>query len=471
MLSCQGMVAASSELTFPVTLGRYELLAPIASGGMATVYLARAGGVGGFSRQVAVKVLNAKATSNLGATATEDLLAEARLAGRIRHRSVVPVIDVGHAEVGYYLVMDYVEGTSLAHLQQAAAHFEQRLPTAIALQILSEALEGLHAAHEAKDEQGAPLGVVHRDFSPQNILVGVDGTTRLTDFGIARSLDRTQYTKTGVVKGKLSYMSPEQAQGLALDRTSDVWAAGVIAWELLSGRRLFDGDPVPTLLKLVSGEPPLLSSVCPDVPLPLAEAVASALVADRQRRCASAEEFRRRLLAACSGRVELASAEEVGEYVNSVAYEQLQRLRAAPLTAGRPPKEPISSSERDQSRASVTPNHAVAGERPWPRRARWTLAGALTLAAALAALALVLATRSARPPEASKETKADPLAKPMPSGPAVTAATSEVLPADQAATLAPAAAQPSPAASRRPPQPSKAQASKRKSTDLAPSPY
>ena len=160
----------------------------------------------------------------------------------MQHPMIVPVMDVGQSEDGFYLVMDYVDGASLSEVMKQC----NPLPRGIALRILSDVLQGLHAAHTAKDEKGRDLGIVHRDFSPQNILVGTDGRSRLTDFGIARATTRAEYTRTGLVKGKVAYMSPEQAEGKALDARTDVWAAGVVAWEMFSAKRMYPRmDPCP----------------------------------------------------------------------------------------------------------------------------------------------------------------------------------------------------------------------------------
>src|SRR5262249_42183711 len=159
------------------------------------------------------------------------------------------------------------EGDSLAAiLQNVAKKGRQRLPIPIALRILDDALSGLECAHALKDDEGRPLGVVHRDFSPQNILVGLDGISRLTDFGIAKVTGSVGLTRSGVVKGKAAYLSPEQAQGLPMDRRSDVWSAGVVAWELLAGRRLYPtGNDVATILQVCTETPPRLRTVRPEI--------------------------------------------------------------------------------------------------------------------------------------------------------------------------------------------------------------
>src|SRR5580704_13773364 len=198
---------------------------------MATVYLARTVGPGGFTTEVALKLTHAHLREN--PEFSHDLLEEAKLVARIRHHNVVPVIDVGEDPRGIYLVMEYVEGDSLAGLFKRAGS-TRPIPLAIAARFMLDALEGLHAAHELRDEAGQLLGLVHRDFTPHNILIGTDGVARLADFGIAKAATRLGNTRMGMVKGKIAYMPPEQAKGLTLDRRCDVWAAA--SWPGSSSR-------------------------------------------------------------------------------------------------------------------------------------------------------------------------------------------------------------------------------------------
>ena len=183
------------------------------------------------------------------------LLQEAKIAARVQHLNVVSVVEAGDDPVGLFLVLDYIEGDTLSGLSRALHKQNRALPLRISGRILLDAMAGLQAAHELCDDDGQPMNLVHRDFSPQNILVGIDGIGRLTDFGIAKA-QGTQVTATGVLKGKVSYMSPEQARGRSLDRRSDVWAAGVIAWELLAGRRMFaKQSETETLLAIAENTP------------------------------------------------------------------------------------------------------------------------------------------------------------------------------------------------------------------------
>ena len=191
-------------------LGRYEVLAQLASGGMAGVYLARALGVAGFERLVAIKGLHPHLAHEPEFIAM--FLDEARLAARIRHPNVVPTLDISDTQdAGYYLVMEYIEGDHLGALLQQASKPARACRSPIALRIIVDALDGLHAAHELTDEDGQPLNLVHRDVSPQNILVGIDGVARITDFGVAKAEVRLSTTRDGQLKGKLAYMAPEQA--------------------------------------------------------------------------------------------------------------------------------------------------------------------------------------------------------------------------------------------------------------------
>lgn len=281
---------SSSSALFGRRLGRYQVLNRLAVGGMGSVYAARALGVAGFERLFAVKVLHPHLANEREFIAM--FLDEARLAARIHHTNVVSTIDVSSApETGYYLVMDYVAGDHLGALMRRAARCGERLPVRDALRIVVDALGGLAAAHELGDEAGNPLNLVHRDVSPQNIMVGSDGIARLTDFGVARAENRLSTTREGQFKGKLCYMAPEQAVEGQVDQRSDLFAMGVVLWECITGRRLFWNDRPATVLYKICREPiPAPSSV--DVELKRFDPVLSrALERDVDRRFQSAVEF------------------------------------------------------------------------------------------------------------------------------------------------------------------------------------
>jgi len=232
-------------------VGRYLLYEKIGSGGMASVHLGRLLGPVGFSRTVAIKRLHAQFTDS--AEFVSMFVDEARLAARIRHPNVVPTLDVVTSDGELFQVMEYVQGESLARLLRVLSARRELIPLRIVSAILCDVLHGLHAAHETKDEHGAPLQIVHRDVSPHNVLVGVDGTTRVLDFGIAKAVHRTQQTQGGQLKGKLAYMAPEQISKGETDRAADVYAAAVVLWEALTGKRLFVADTQGELVKLILG--------------------------------------------------------------------------------------------------------------------------------------------------------------------------------------------------------------------------
>ena len=299
----------------PERIGRFELLVPIGMGGMGSVYLAHSEVLPGVTRNYAIKLMHTELRAN--PQMANMLMSEARIAARIQHPNVVSVIEATESEHGLFLVMPYVEGDSLAALVSAAHEEGELVPLRVCGKVLRDALTGLHAAHEQTDEQDEPLELVHRDFSPHNILVGMDGISLLTDFGIAKALCNTTTTATGMVKGKVAYLSPEQARGERLDRRCDVWAAGVVAWEMLTSQRLFgDKTDAAKLLKIVTGAPlPLVSSVRSDVPPLIDHAIAAALERDTSRRLATAQVLRDRLDEGFRELGGVASEQEVAEYV------------------------------------------------------------------------------------------------------------------------------------------------------------
>ena len=248
--------------------GRYEILFKLASGGMATVYVGRARGSMGFSQLVAIKEPHPHLLDD--PQYRKELVAEARLASLIHHVNVVDVRDVYVASDDVHgrqirLVMDYIEGASLGELLVAASRAGEKLPARVVMRIVLDACAGLHAAHELVDEKGRAVGLVHRDVSPQNLLVGVDGATRVSDFGVAKATAMAT-TNSGSLKGKLAYMSPEYVQGRAIDRRVDVFAIATVAWEALAGKRLFRGEnDVDTAQRILSRDAPPLSSEVPDL--------------------------------------------------------------------------------------------------------------------------------------------------------------------------------------------------------------
>ncbi|MEZ4302467.1 MAG: serine/threonine-protein kinase [Polyangiaceae bacterium] len=305
---------------------RYELLFKLASGGMASVYVGRLRGAGGFWRLVAIKKAHAHLMEDR--SFRRMLVEEARLASRIHHPNVVPVLDVEQASDHLLLVMDYIEGASLSEL--LAAHPAEPLPPRLAIRIALDACAGLAAAHDLKDASGHPLQIVHRDVSPQNLLVGVDGLSRLTDFGIAKSAHRGSTTTTGALKGKLAYMAPEYVDGKTPDQRCDVFALGVVIWEALANRRLFRGDSeIETLKRVVEAQAPLLSTVAPWVNPELDPVLAAALAKDPDERFTSAKALGNALEIAARRADLVGTAEEVGAHVRALfapTFEERRRF-------------------------------------------------------------------------------------------------------------------------------------------------
>ncbi|MEZ4225625.1 MAG: serine/threonine-protein kinase [Polyangiaceae bacterium] len=301
-------------------MGRYAIYGEVASGGMATVHFGRLVGQVGFSRTVAIKRLHPQFAKDPDFVSM--FVDEARLAARIQHPNVVPTLDIVALEDELFLVMEYVQGEALSKLIRAARRANQTVPLRVALSIMAGALHGLHAAHEAKSERGQPLGIVHRDVSPQNILVGTDGVSRVLDFGVAKAAMRATSTRDGQMKGKIAYMAPEQMRGKEVDRRTDVFAAGIVLWEALTGRRLFDGnDPGEVLTKLLEAEIPPPSTVEASIPQDVDQMVMRALRRQMDGRYATAREFAVDL--ENSGYVAL--PRKVGEWVEEIGGDSLNR--------------------------------------------------------------------------------------------------------------------------------------------------
>ena len=313
------MAAALQATAAPRVVGRYVLYGEIASGGMATVHFGRLIGPAGFARPVAIKRLHAQFARD--PDFVKMFFDEARLAARIAHPNVVPTLDVVSADDEVFLVMDYVRGTSLAQLVRTARRNGERIAPLIAVGVVSGMLQGLHAAHEAKNDRGERLDLVHRDVSPQNVLVGTDGIPRLLDFGVAKASGRLQTTRDGQLKGKLAYMAPEQVRGEPLTRRTDIYAASVVLWEVLTGKRLFYAESEATVLsRVLTGEVLGPSVVVPEVPQPLDRVVLRGLERDPARRYATAREMAADL-ETCIG---VASATEIGDWVERTAADELR---------------------------------------------------------------------------------------------------------------------------------------------------
>lgn len=320
-------------------IGRYHLIAELAQGGMGVVHLAVAHGPAGFDKLLAIKELRPELAREEAYVAM--FLEEARLAGRLQHKNIVQTFEVGYAGDLPHIVMEFLDGRSLGRIVRKLRETE-RLPLAAHLRIIAEMLEGLHHAHELRDFDGQPVGVVHRDVSPLNVFVTFDGQVKVVDFGIAKAVDSSLETKAGIVKGRIAYMAPEQAWGTKVDRRADLYSVGVMLWEAIAGRRLWHGVHEVELLNRVlrEGAPPP-SSVCADVPEDLEAICSRALKRRPEDRYATAAELLDDLEAHIATRRDAMTMREVGALVadafveerrqmNAVIEEALARVRTGP---------------------------------------------------------------------------------------------------------------------------------------------
>jgi serine/threonine-protein kinase len=380
---------------------KYEPLFELASGGMARVLLARRVGAGGFERLVVIKEIHRHLLHKLDFA--DFFRDEAKIAALIHHANVVPVVDVIEAPNELALVMEYVESVSLKLLLEQATKTGERVPASVASRILLDMLAGLDAAHELVDHDGRHLGVVHRDVSPHNLIVGVDGVARLIDFGIAKAAHRITNTDSGAVKGKYAYMSPEQASGEEVDRRSDVFAAALVMFEALTGSPLFAGvNALDTMRRVLNVPLPDLRQY-PEIPAALHPTIEKALCRDRTGRFRGAAE----MADALEAQVPPASHRKTAEYIQrvcgplfAVRRTLLDDVRRRPAAVEPPPG----------------PSAALATTGKRSRTVRVGLAGV-----AVAGLGLALAMRSgARPtlaepaPSARSFVAAPPTSVPSP---------------------------------------------------------
>lgn len=302
-----------------VIVGRYELVAQLARGGIATVYLGRLISDGGLQRTVAIKRLHAQFRTDGDISLM--FLDEARVALRVKHPNVVHAVDVVLHDGELFIVMEYVEGVSLSQLLRSVGRKNESVPLGIASSIIIDVLHGLHAAHEAKDELGEPLHIIHRDVSPQNVLVGADGIARVLDFGIAKTINQAHVTRTNEVKGKISYMAPEQIMSKSLTRSVDIFSMGIVAWELLTGHKLFFGDNDVAILKTVlEAEIPPPSTLNPAIPQSIDKIILKALERDPEARYETAEQMAIDL----EGVLPPSPGRQVGQWVRATVPEALR---------------------------------------------------------------------------------------------------------------------------------------------------
>jgi len=311
----------------PRRLGRYEVVAEIARGGMGTVYLARRAGEAGFQRLFAIKLMHPHLEEDR--QFVDMLLDEARIAARIHHPNVVAILDLGREEGHHFVVLEYVDGAAFSVLLTRS---KEARPPELIVPIMVDTLEGLEAAHTLTDDDGQPLHLVHRDVSPQNILVGADGIGRITDFGIAKAEARITSTRPGIRKGKIHYMAPEQLteDGDHIDRRADVFAAGAVLWGSLTGRSLFRGqNEAATVHNVLSKEVPPPSTVGFKPPSVFDAVCLRALERDPEKRFQSALEMADALRRAAAAHGLVSSHSAIASWVGETLGDELEARRQA----------------------------------------------------------------------------------------------------------------------------------------------
>ncbi|MFN7134593.1 MAG: serine/threonine protein kinase, partial [Myxococcales bacterium] len=323
----------------PVRFGRYTLLTPIATGGMGAVYLARMGGVEGFEKLVVIKkILPALAQER---DFVDRFVNEAKILVKLHHGSVAQVLDMGVEDGEYYIAMEFVDGKDLRKVVSRCRETKQPMPVSLALFSMIRVLDALAYAHRKKDDGDRELNLVHRDVSPQNILVSYEGEVKVIDFGLAKSSLSLGRTNPSMILGKFFYMSPEQARHQAVDRRSDLYAVGICLWELLVGKNPFDDVPQGELMRKVAI--PTIArprELRPDLPESVDDVVMKALAIDPAQRFATAEEMRGRLTAAMLELDAAAGPESLAAWMRAQFQREYDSERKAIASLARITVEP-----------------------------------------------------------------------------------------------------------------------------------
>ncbi|MBX3261583.1 MAG: serine/threonine protein kinase, partial [Labilithrix sp.] len=308
-------------------LGRYRVVDEIGIGGMASVHLARMDGPGGFQKWVAIKKIHSHLVED--ESFVQMFLDEARVAARISHPNVATVFDLGKHEDTYWIAMEYLHGEPLREVMRRTEELGTAMPPEIACRVIADAAEGLHAAHELLGKNGEKLNLVHRDVTPHNLFVTYDGVTKVVDFGIAKFSSRMSHTRAGTLKGKLAYMSPEQVHGEGIDRRTDIFALGVVLWELTTGQRLFRMESdLDTLAKVQECNVPRPSTLIRGYPVDLEKIVMKALAKNRGERFRTARELSRALQSLLMRRGLFIASDEVAAYTQSIFTDRIQKREA-----------------------------------------------------------------------------------------------------------------------------------------------
>lgn len=307
------------------TIGKYQLIASLGHGGMADVYLAVVHGPVGFNKLTVIKKLRASLADEPEFLAM--FLDEARLAARLNHPNVVQTNEVAEVDGVFFIAMEFLDGQPLNRIINRLQK-QGELHRMLLLRVIADALAGLHHAHELADYDGSPLGVVHRDASPHNLFVTYDGQTKVVDFGIAKAASRSSETRDGVLKGKVAYMAPEQSRSEDVDRRADVYAMGVVMWEVLAGQRMRKGSDLEILDRITRGEMPDIRTFWPDCPGPLVHILARATAQSARDRYPTANHMRQDILAFLDSLPERTGSEEVGKLVSTMFEHKRVEMRS-----------------------------------------------------------------------------------------------------------------------------------------------
>ena len=360
----------------PLQYGKYKLLQPLAQGGMAEIFLAKQQGPAGYEKTVVIKRVLSHFSNHPEFVAM--FLDEARLAAQLSHPNIVQIFDFGEAEGSYYLCMEYLRGEDLHTVVKLAARKGIGIPPQVAATVVWAACDALHYAHSLTSDDGQPLHIVHRDVSPSNIFVSYQGVVKVLDFGIARAEGKVVKTATGVIKGKLAYMAPEQARGEALDGRSDVWALGAVLHELLTGKRLFwKGNDVESFRALLDDPIPLPSDLKAGIPRELDQICARALERDLDRRYETAKEMYADLDDFLSSRTYVPSQTMLQTYLQDLVGEDVVSAKLKSTLSKAAGAEPAPSAPRNRS----APTKSAAGVKARPDSGSETRAAPATAAA------------------------------------------------------------------------------------------
>lgn len=312
------------SITFPQPFGKYILLKKIAVGGMAEIFLAKSTGAAGFEKEVVIKRILPSFSEDEGFVTM--FIDEARIVAKLHHANIVQIFDFSKIEECYYIAMEYVEGKDLRKIIDKGLKINKLLTPNMVVYIAIESAKGLHYAH-SKTEGGKNLNIIHRDISPQNILISYNGEVKLTDFGIAKAAERSTKTRAGTVKGKCAYMSPEQARGKELDHRSDLFALGAVIWESLTYKRLFDGETdFEILSNVLSQEIPPPSSINPSVLPALDSIIMKTLARDKEKRYENAGDFLKDLQNYLFKYVESSDEINISSYLQDLFADEIKSL-------------------------------------------------------------------------------------------------------------------------------------------------